>query len=60
MKRRYLPCHLIIRNVCIMLVAIAASLLTVVEIHAAANETTDQRALALRRLFAYQIMMHLD
>lgn len=59
-RRRCLPCHLIARNVCILLVAIAASLITVAEIHAAANEQPGYRTEALRRLFAYQIMLKFD
>jgi hypothetical protein len=60
MKRRCLPCHLIARNVCILLVAIAAGLITVVEIHAASNHQPSQKSVALKRLFAYQIMLNFD
>jgi len=61
MKRRHcLPCHLIARNVFILLVAIAASLVTVAEIHAAANDHPSHQSTALRRLVAYQIMLNFD
>ena len=58
--RRCLPCHLIVRNVCLLLIAIAVSLITVAEIHAAANNQSATRAVALRRLFAYQILVNFD
>jgi hypothetical protein len=61
MKRpRCLPCHLIARNVFILLVSIAVSLVAVAEIHSAANEQPGYRTEALRRLFAYQIKLKFD
>jgi hypothetical protein len=58
--RRCLPCHLIARNVFILLAAIAASLVAVAEIHADANDGSSHRTAALRRLVAYQIMINFD
>lgn len=61
MKPRHcLPCHLIIRNIGLLLVTLAASLITVVEIHSAANNQPSQHTAALRRLVAYQIMLNFD
>ena len=59
-RRRCLPCHLIIRNIGLLLVTIAVSLVTVAEIHAAANKPPSHHTAALRRLVAYQIMLNFD
>jgi hypothetical protein len=43
-----------------MLTALAATLITVADIHAAANNQPSQSTMALKRLFAYQIMLQMD
>jgi hypothetical protein len=57
MKKQCLPCYLIIRNVCLVLVAIASAVVLAADIHASANPQTPQ-AIAIRRLFAYQLMIN--
>ncbi|NJL46733.1 MAG: hypothetical protein HC929_03550 [Leptolyngbyaceae cyanobacterium SM2_5_2] len=59
MKKRCLPCHLIISNVCLVLLAIASSVVLVAELHASAN-SQPPATVALRRLFAYQVMLNAD
>ncbi|MGF1568898.1 MAG: hypothetical protein ACFCVD_12650 [Nodosilinea sp.] len=59
MKKRCLPCHLIVRNVCLILVLLVSSLVVSAKIHADAN-LADQKAAALRRLFVYQVMTNME
>ncbi|HEY9763124.1 MAG TPA: hypothetical protein V6D07_11410 [Trichocoleus sp.] len=56
MRNRYLPFHLIVRNVCFVLTVWAGLLLVLVDTHAAANNQV-QQAEPLQRLFLYQIAM---
>ncbi len=57
MKRRHLPVYLIVRNVCLGLALLASTLVLAADIHAAANQQAPQTR-ALRRLFAYQLMVN--
>jgi hypothetical protein len=59
MKKRCLPCHLIIGNVCLVLAAIASTVVLAAELQASAN-SQQPTTLALRRLFAYQVMLNAD
>lgn len=59
MKNRCLPCYLIVRNVLLILFFSATSVVLAAEIHASADQQ-DLKTVALRRLFAYQIIMKLD
>lgn len=60
MKNHCLPCHVIVRNVCILLLSMAGTLLVVTNIHAAANSSTNQQARALQRLFVMQLIMNYE
>ena len=59
MKKRCLPCYLIIRNVCLVLLTIASTVVVAAELHASAN-SQQTATVALRRLFAYQVMLNAD
>ncbi|HIK44149.1 MAG TPA: hypothetical protein IGR64_04590 [Leptolyngbyaceae cyanobacterium M65_K2018_010] len=59
MKKRCLPCYLIVRNVGLTLAAIAVSVLLTAEIHASAN-AEDPTNWAVMRLFAYKISVNAD
>jgi len=56
MKKRCLPDHLIIRNICLTLALVAGSVVLTAELHAASNHQ-QQQTVALRRLFIFQILL---
>lgn len=54
-KNRCLPCHLIVRNIVILLLATAGLVYYSAEIQAGANQP-NLEAIALRQLFVYQLL----
>lgn len=59
MRNRCLPCHLIARNVCVLLASVAGVLLVFSEIHSSANDQS-QQAEALQRLFVFQVVTQME
>ncbi|MEB3290006.1 MAG: hypothetical protein VKI82_08820 [Leptolyngbya sp.] len=59
MKNRCLPCHLILRNLLILLLATAGVVYYAAEIQAGSHQT-NLRAAALRQLFVYQLLSHIE
>ncbi|MEY3298467.1 MAG: hypothetical protein RLZZ597_1727 [Cyanobacteriota bacterium] len=59
MKRRCLPCYLIVRNVAILLMATTGLVLISADLQTRANRP-DGKVLALRQLMVYQILSRLD
>lgn len=59
MKKRCLPAYLIIRNICLILILVASSVVVGAEIHASANHQEPQTQ-ALRKLFVYQILVGVE
>jgi hypothetical protein len=59
MKRRCLPCYLIIRNIVMLLVATAGLVLVSADLQARANRA-DGEATALRQLFVYQLLSRME
>ncbi|WP_035984926.1 hypothetical protein [Leptolyngbya sp. KIOST-1] len=56
MKKRCLPTYLILRNIVLILVGVASSVVVTAELHVSANQQQEETA-ALRRLFVYQILI---
>lgn len=55
MKKRCLPCYLIVRNVLILLMVTAGVVYVSADLQATANRP-NSAALALRQLFVYQLL----
>lgn len=55
MKRRCLPCYLIIRNIAVLLILIASTVILIAETHTTAMAPNPQ-TLALKQWFAYHIL----
>lgn len=58
MKKRCLPCYLIVRNILMILVATAGLVLISADLQTRANRS-DSHALALRQLVVYQLLSRL-
>lgn len=59
MKRRCLPCYLIVRNVVMILATTAGLVLISADLQSRANRS-DGEAIALRQLFVYQLLNRME